>query len=93
MGWLCHDAFCCLAGGLRHWHTQLDGELALYASRWRFGPGPESSVKGCAAGRGIRFLRLSPPTSGLARRRPWKPEGAQLDGEFDLYASRRRLRA
>ena len=34
-----------------------------------FGPGPEAAVEGCAAGRGICFLRLSPPTLGLARRR------------------------
>ena len=36
------------------------------------------------------FVRLS-PTSGQARRR--RRRGAQLDGEFTFYASRRRLRA
>ena len=44
-----------------------------------------------SAGRGVRFLRLSPPTSGLARRRQLR--GTQLDGEFAFYAPRRRLRA
>ena len=43
------------------------------------------------AGRGVCFLRLSPPTSGLARRR--RQRGAQLDVEFAFNASRRRLRA
>ena len=40
--------------------------------------------------REVRFLRLLPPTSGLARR--WRLKGAQLDGEFASYASRLRLR-
>ena len=58
-----------------------------------FGPGPEGAVEVGAAGWGVSFLRLSPPTSGLAhrgRRRGVQPE---LDGKFAFYASRRRLRA
>ena len=46
--------------------AQLDGDFAFYASRLRlpkFGPGSEA-----AAGRGVCFLRLPPPTLGLARR-------------------------
>ena len=30
-----------------------------------FGPDPEAAAKGSAAGWGVGFLRLSPPTSGL----------------------------
>ena len=56
-----------------------------------FGPGPEAAAEGCASSWGVCFVRLWPPTSGLARRR--RRRGAQLDGEFALYASRRRLRA
>ena len=56
-----------------------------------FGPGPEAAAKACTAGLGICFLRLSLPTSGLARRR--RRRGAQLGGEFALYASRYQLRA
>ena len=44
-------------------------------------------AEGCTAGQGIRFVRLSSPTLGLARR------GVQLDGEVALYASRCQLRA
>ena len=55
-----------------------------------FGPGPEAAADGGAA-TGVCFLGLSPPTSGLARRR--RRRGAQLDREFALYASRCRLRA
>ena len=55
------------------------------------GPNPEGAEQGCAAGRRVRFLRLSPPTYGLARR-GWR-RGAQLDAEFAFYASRRRLLA
>ena len=33
------------------------------------GPGPEGASEVCATGRGVYFLRLSPATSGLARRR------------------------
>ena len=51
-----------------------------------FGPGPEAAAEGRSAGRGVCFLRLSPPTLGLARIR-------RQDGEFAFYASRRRLRA
>ena len=54
-----------------------------------FGPGPELWVEGRSAGQGVCFLRLSPPTSDLARLRR---RGMQLDGKFSLYASRRRLR-
>ena len=39
---------------------------------------------------GVRFVRLSPLTTGLAQRRRWRE--ATLDREFALYASRRRLR-
>ena len=46
-------------------------------------------VEGRSAGQGVCFLRLSPPTSDLARLRR---RGMQLDGKFSLYASRRRLR-
>ena len=53
------DISLCLALRRRRRGKQLNGELALYASRRRFGPGPESSVKGCAAGWGVRFLRPS----------------------------------
>ena len=52
-----------------------------------FGPGQD----GGAAGRGICFIRLSPPTSGLGRR--GRRRGAQLDWEFAFYTSRRRRRA
>ena len=45
-----------------------------------FGPCPERASEGRAAGRGIRSLRLSPPTSGLARM--GRRGGAQLDAEF-----------
>ena len=58
------------------------------------GPGSEVVVEGWAAGRGVCFLRLPPPTSSLAalaQRRPRR--GLQLDGEFSLHASRHRLRA
>ena len=50
--------------------VQLDGEFALYASRRQadLGPGPGAAAKGCAAGQGVFFVRLSPPTSGRARR-------------------------
>ena len=70
--------------------AQLDGKFGFYASRPPTsgpGPGPEPAAKGRAAGRGVCFLRLSPPTSGLARR--GRRRGAQLDGEFPFYASRR----
>ena len=55
------------------------------------GSDPEAAAEGGGAGRGVCSLRLSPPTSGLARRR--RRRGAQLGGKFALYASRRRLRA
>ena len=45
----------------------------------------------CYASRSQRSLRLSPPTSGLAR--SGLRRGAQLDREFAFYASLRRLRA
>ena len=48
-----------------------------------FGPGTEGATEEPAAGRGTYFLRLSPPTSSLAR-------GAQLDRKFAVYAFRRR---
>ena len=32
------------------------------------GSGPEAAAEGRSAGRGVCFLRLSPPTSGLAQR-------------------------
>ena len=43
-----------------------------------------------STGRRYFFPLLSPPTSGLARR---GRRGAQLDGEFAFYSSRRRLRS
>ena len=70
--------------------AQLDGEFAFYAFRRQHRAWPEGAMEGCAAGRGVCFLRLSPPTSGLARR--GRRGGAQLDGEFAFYASRHRLR-
>ena len=46
------------------------------------------------AQQGVCYLRLAPPTSGLARRRRKRgAKAAKLDGEFALYAARRRLRA
>ena len=45
----------------------------------------------CYVSRRQCFLRLSPPTSGLARR--GRRRGAQMDGESAVYASRHRLRA
>ena len=33
-----------------------------------FGPGPEGAAEGRAAEQGVCFVRLAPPTSGLARR-------------------------
>ena len=56
-----------------------------------FGPGLEVAAEGYAAGRGVCFLRLSPPISGQARRR--RRREAQLDRVSALYASCRRLRA
>ena len=51
-------------------------------------------AEGWAAGRGVCFLRLPPPTSGLAALAQRGPRrGLQLDGEFSLHVSRRRLRA
>ena len=41
--------------------------------------------------RGVCFLRLSPPTSDLARR--GRRKGAELDAEFAFHAPRRQLRA
>ena len=43
-----------------------------------FGPGPDAAEEGGGAGRGVCSLRLTPPTSGLSRRRRWR--GAELDG-------------
>ena len=54
-----------------------------------FGPGSEAAAEGSSAGRGVCFVRLSLPTSGLALR--GRRRGAQVDGEFALHASRRRL--
>ena len=74
-------------GGVRSWtESFLSTPLAA-----NFGPGPEGAAEGGAAGPPVCFLRLSLPTSGLARRR--RRRGTQLDGEFAFYASRRRLRA
>ena len=44
-----------------------------------FGPCPERAAEGRSAGLGVHFLRLLPPTSGLARRR--QRRGARLDRE------------
>ena len=71
--------------------VQLDRESLCTPLAADFGPGPEGAAKGCSAGRGVCSPRLSPPTSGLARR--GRRRGAQLDGEFALHASRHRLRA
>ena len=56
-----------------------------------FGPGPEGAAERRSAGRGIRFLRLSPP----ARAWPGPSPGERSGGgaAFSFYASRRRLRA
>ena len=75
----------------RHRGEQLDGELLSMPLAADFGPGPEAAAEGRSAGWGVCFLRLSPPTSGLARRR--RRRGAELHGEFAHYVSRRRLRA
>ena len=69
------------------WHgSSLSTTLAADVGR-----DPEGAEEGCAAGRRVRFLRLSPPTLGPIRR--GRSRGAQLDGEFVSYASRRRLMA
>ena len=62
--------------------------FALYAFRRRLWAWPGEGVGGRAAGRRVCFLRLSPPASGLARRR----RAAQLDGDISFHSSRRRLR-
>ena len=86
-------------GRRRGAHTLLSwkGSLLSAPPAADFGPGPEAAAEGCAAGRGVCFLRLQPPTSGLAqrrRRRGFKfSDDSPLDGEFALYASRRQLRA
>ena len=49
-------------------------------------PGPEAAAEG--RGPGVCFLRLLPPTSGLARRR--RQRGAQLAGDISFHASHRR---
>ena len=57
--------------------------LFSFAAGADFGPGLsglEGASEGRSAGRGVCFLRLSPPTLGLARRR--RRRGAQLDEEF-----------
>ena len=53
------------SGGLRSWM----GSLLSTPLAADFGPGPEAAAEGSAAGLGVFLLRLSPPTSGLARRR------------------------
>ena len=62
--------------------------FVLYAFRRRLRAWPGEGVGGRAAGRRVCFLRLSPPASGLARRR----RAAQLDGDISFHSSRRRLR-
>ena len=62
----------------------------LHASRRRSRVWPGGGDGGMRGWTGNRFARLS-PTSGLARM--GRRRGAQLDGEFAVYASRRRLRA
>ena len=52
---------------------------------------PEGLAEGRSAGLGVCFRRLSTPTSSLVRR--GLRLGAQLEEEFALYASHRRLRA
>ena len=47
--------------GLRYFFPLLSTPLAA-----DFGPGPEAAAEGRATGRGLRFLRLSPLTSGQA---------------------------
>ena len=56
-----------------------------------FGPGLERASEGRTAGRRVRFLRLLPPTSGMAWRKLRRV--VQLDREFAFYASRRQLQA
>ena len=70
--------------------AQLEREFAFCASRCRLRAWPGGGNGGVRSERGVRFLRLLPPTSGLARR--WRLKGAQLEGEFASYASRLRLR-
>ena len=65
------------------------GVCSLRLAPLIFGPGPEAAADGGGAGRGVCSLRPSPPTWGLTRRR--RRMGAQLDGEFALYASSRRV--
>ena len=63
-----------------------NGRGCFYASGRRdrrvaadFAPGPEAETDGCATGWGSS-LRLSPPTSRLARRQ--RKRGALMDGGF-----------
>ena len=82
-------------GGVCSW----TGSLLSTPPAADFGPCPEEAAEGLqvlrrfSAGRGVCSLRLSPPTSGQARRRRPRDVQLRLDGEFAFYASRRRLRA
>ena len=76
----------------RRLDVQLDRESLCTPLAADFGPGG-----GCGGGAlsctGVCLLRFLPPTPGLARTRRGRRTGTQLDGEFALHASRRRLRA
>ena len=73
--------------------AQLDGEFVFYASgssrRLRALPGGGGG--GALSWTGSLLFCLSVPTSGLAR--AGRRRGAQVDGKFAFYASRRQLRA
>ena len=65
--------------GVRGAHSWTESSLSTPLAA-DFGHGLEEAEEGCAAGQRVRFLRLSPPTSGLARM--GRRGGAQLDVEF-----------
>ena len=75
---------CCGSPPLLYWcwtHVRAGLYLfALYVFRRRLLAWPGEGVGGAYSWTGNRFLRLSPPTSGLAR--IGRQGGAQLDAEF-----------
>ena len=75
------------SGGAR----SLTGSLLSTPLAADFGPGPEAMAEERSAGRGVCFLRLSPPFLDLARR--GRRTAAQLDGDYAFYGSCRRISA
>ena len=75
------------SGGAR----SLTGSLLSTPLAADFGPGPEAMAEERSAGRGVCFLRLSPPFLDLARR--GRRTAAQLDGDLAFYGSCRRISA